>query len=63
MGLQTGSGEIEINATKLDYDPGDSILILGDTGANILLTITLIDPNGSEIKVKETFSDKNGKDL
>jgi len=61
VGLQTGSGKIEINTTKIDYLPGDSILILGDTAANTLLTVTLIDPDGNEIKVKETFSDKNGK--
>ena len=61
VGLQIGSGEIEINTTKTDYNPGDSILVLGDTGSNVLLTLTLIDPNGNEIKVKETFSDKNGK--
>ena len=61
VGLQVGSGEIKINTTKEDYNPGDSILILGDTGSNVLLTLTLIDPNGNEIKIKETFSDKNGK--
>ena len=61
VGLQTGSGEIDINTTKLDYHPGDSILVLGNTGPNILLTITLINPDGEKIKVKETFSDKNGK--
>jgi len=61
VGLQTGSGDIEINTTKIEYHPGDSILILGDTGANVLLTLTLTDPDGNEIKVKETFSDKNGK--
>ena len=61
VGLQIGSGEIEINTTKTDYSPGDSILILGDTGANVLLSLTLIDPNDDEIKVKETFSDKEGK--
>jgi len=61
VGLQTGSGDIDINTTKLEYHPGDSILILGDTGTNVLLTLTLTDPNGNEIKVKETFSDKNGK--
>ena len=61
VGLQIGSGEIEINTTKTDYNPGDSILVLGDTGSNVLLTLTLIDPNGDEIKVKETFSDKDGK--
>ena len=62
IGLQTGSGNIEINTTKIDYLPGDSILILGDTSANALLTITLIDPNGKIVGFpKETFSDKNGK--
>jgi len=61
VGLQTGSGDIDINTTKIEYHPGDSILILGDTGANVLFTLTLMDPDGNEIKVKETFSDKNGK--
>ncbi|HSG84617.1 MAG TPA: biofilm-associated protein, partial [Nitrosopumilus sp.] len=61
VGLQTGSGEIDINTTKLDYHPGDSVLILGETGPNVLLTVSLINPEGEEIKVKETFSDKNGK--
>lgn len=61
VGLQTGSGEININTTKLEYHPGDSILILGNTGDNVLLTLTMVDPEENEIKVKETFSDKNGK--
>jgi len=60
VGLQTGSGKITITTTKSNYEPGDSILILGDTEANILLTISLIDPDGNEVKVKETFSDKDG---
>lgn len=61
VGLQSGSGEIGINTTKNEYYPGDSILILGETNANILLTITMTDPDENQIKVKETFSDKNGK--
>ena len=61
VGLQTGSGKIEINTTKINYLPGDSILILGDTASNVLLTIILYDSDGNEVKVKETFSDKNGK--
>ena len=61
VGLQTGSGEIKINTTKTEYNPGDSVLILGDTSSNVLLTLTMINPNGDEIKIKETFSDKNGK--
>ena len=61
VGLLTGSGEIKINTTKTEYHSGDSILILGDTSPNVLLTLTMIDPNGDEIKIKETFSDKSGK--
>ena len=61
VGLQTGSGEIKINTTKQEYNHGDSILILGDTGANVLLTLTMLDPDGKKIKEIETFSDKNGK--
>ena len=61
VGLQTGSGEIKINTTKTEYNSGDSILILGDTSPNVLLTLTMVNPNGDEIKTKETFSDKNGK--
>lgn len=61
VGLQTGSGEIQINTTKLDYAPGDPILILGDTGENVLLTISLADPDGNVLKERDTFSDKNGK--
>jgi len=61
VGLQTGSGEIDINTTKGDYLPGDSVLILGDTASNNLLTISMIDPDGKEIKTRETFSNKNGK--
>ena len=61
VGLQTGSGDIDINTTKQEYGPGDSVLILGDTNPNVLLTIILYDENGDEIKSKETFSDKNGR--
>ncbi len=61
VGLQTGSGEIEANTTKLEYLPSDSILILGETSPNSLLTITLIDPDGNQIKTKDTFSNKDGK--
>ena len=61
VGLQTGSGEISITTTKGEYHPGDSILVLGNTNANILLTVNLIDPDGNVVKTKETFSDKSGK--
>ncbi len=64
VGLQSGLGQIEINTTKINYLPGDSVLILGNIEnerRNAVLSITLTDSNGNEVKVKETFSDKNGK--
>jgi hypothetical protein len=61
VGLQVGSGDIKINTTKLEYHSEDSILILGNTNPNSLLTIELIDPDGKIVKSKDTFSDKNGK--
>jgi len=61
VGLQTGSGEIKINTTKPSYLPGDAILLLGDTAENVLLTVSLMDPDENIIKEKESFSDKNGK--
>ncbi len=61
--LRAYSDKIEINTIKTEYYPGDSVLILGETGTttNVLLTITMTDPDGNVIKVKETFSDKNKK--
>jgi hypothetical protein len=61
VGLQTGSGSVDINTTKLEYGPGDPILILGSTNPNTLLTVTMYNESGEAVKVKETFSDKNGK--
>ncbi|MEE9563687.1 MAG: biofilm-associated protein [Nitrosopumilaceae archaeon] len=60
VGLQTGSGQIEISTTKDSYKPGDPILLLGKSGANILVKLTLYDPDGNEIKSKEIFTDKDG---
>ena len=61
VGLQTGSGPIDVQTTKTEYLPGDPILILGDSGENILVTLTLINPDGDEVKVKESFTNKEGK--
>ena len=60
VGLQTGSGEIHARSTKDTYLPGESILILGDSGQNILLTIELKDPDGNIVKTKDTFTNKDG---
>ncbi|MBS1269016.1 MAG: hypothetical protein MAG458_01752 [Nitrosopumilus sp.] len=61
VGLQTGSGEININTTKQGYIPGESILVLGETAKNVLLTISLINEKDEIIKEKEIFSNKEGK--
>ena len=61
IGLTTGSGAISIQTTRDDYQQGDQILILGSTGAiNVLLDITISDPDGKTIKKIETFSDRFG---
>ena len=61
VGLLTGSGEISIATTKTSYEPGDSVLVLGTTKPNVLLTLILIDPNENEVKEILTYSDKQGK--
>ena len=60
VGLQTGSGEINAKTTKETYQPGESILILGDSAKNMLLTIELIDLDGKVVKTKDTFTNKDG---
>jgi len=60
VGLMTGSGEINVRTTKDIYQPGESILVLGDSSKNILLTLELRDPNGEVVKTKETFTNKDG---
>jgi len=61
VGLQIGSGEISATTTKSIYLPGESILLLGKSNADVLLTATLFDPNQLEIKVLEFPSDDRGK--
>jgi hypothetical protein len=60
VGLQTGSGPIQVRTTKESYKPGEAVLVLGSSGKSILITLTLIDPDGKTVKVKETFTNKDG---
>ncbi|SVB08617.1 uncharacterized protein METZ01_LOCUS161471 [marine metagenome] len=60
VGLSAGSGAINFSSTQTDYSPGESILIIGNTGANSLLNIFLIDPGGEIIYKGEIFTDKEG---
>ena len=60
VGLSSGSGTINFSSTKPNYSPGESMLIIGNTGANALLNISLIDPNGKTASKLEIFTDKEG---
>ena len=60
VGLSSGSGTINFSSTKPNYSPGESMLIIGNTGANALLNISLIDPNGKIVNKLEIFTDKEG---
>jgi len=60
IGLETGSGPISLITTQENYAPGESILIIGNTGNNARLTVTLYDPSGNVVSETETFSDGSG---
>jgi len=60
IGLESGSGPISLITTQENYSPGESILIIGNTGNNARLTITLYDPSGNIVSETETFSDSSG---
>jgi len=60
IGLDTGSGAISLVSTKANYSPGESILVIGNTGNNARLMITLLDPSGNISAKIETFSDNSG---
>ena len=60
VGLSSGSGNITFSSTKLQYSGGDNILIIGNAGANSILNISLIDPNGEIVTKFEIFTDKEG---
>ncbi|AJZ76419.1 hypothetical protein [Candidatus Nitrosotenuis cloacae] len=61
VGLQQSSGPILMQATKQEYLPGDSVLVLGSTNVNVLLSLEMLDPDGKVLKKKDIFSDKEGK--
>ena len=60
IGIETGSGTISLSTTKDSYSSGESILILGQTGANARLTIVLLDPSENIITKTDIFSDSIG---
>ncbi len=60
VGLQLGSGPIDAQTTQTEYEQGDRILLIGSTNPNVLLTATLVNPNGVEIKSLEIPSNNDG---
>ena len=60
VGLQLGSGPIQAQTTQTEYSQGERILLIGSTNPNVLLTASLIDPNGVEIKSLEIPSSSDG---
>ena len=60
VGLQLGSGKIDINTTKPEYQIGERILLLGETNSNVLLNVELIDPNEKVIRVLQIPSNNLG---
>ena len=60
VGIETGAGEISLSTTKESYHPGDSILIIGQTGSNARLTISLYDPSENLVTKTDIFSDSTG---
>ena len=60
IGLESASGAISLISTKSNYSAGESILVLGNTGNNARIIITLLDPSGNVSAITETFSDGTG---
>jgi len=60
IGLESASGAISLVSTKDNYSPGESIFIIGNTGNNAKIMITLLEPSGNVFTVTETFSDSTG---
>ena len=60
VGLQLGSGKIDINTTKIEYTLGEKILLIGETNPNVLLNVNLIDPNDNIVRKLQIPSDSVG---
>jgi len=60
IGLESASGPISLVATQANYSAGESIFIIGNTGSDARIIITLSDPSGNVSAITETFSDSTG---
>jgi len=61
VGLSTGSGPITLSSTKEVYVAGERVLVIGKTGVNSILTISLNDPQDNVIRTQDIFSDSTGQ--
>ena len=60
IGLQLGSGPIDAKTTQTEYNQGERILLLGSTNPNVLLEVTLLNPQGMEVKKINVPSKNDG---
>ena len=60
IGLESASGPISLIATQTNYSPGESIFVIGNTGNDARIVLTLFDPSGNVSSITETFSDSTG---
>nr|AIE99866.1 hypothetical protein [uncultured marine thaumarchaeote KM3_125_A06] len=60
IGLESASGPISLVTTQTNYSPGESIFVIGNTGSNARIIMTLFDPSGNISAITETFSDSTG---
>ena len=60
IGLSTGSGPIEFQTIEDEYYTGQQVLVIGKTGENALLKVTILNPEGDVNRIIETYSDKFG---
>lgn len=60
VGLQTSTGKVTLRTLHETYNPGDPILLIGDSNPNVIITVSLTDPNGIKVKTQDVFTDKKG---
>jgi len=60
VGLGSESGPVTVRTVKDTYLAGESILLIGESKPNIIVTISLTDPNGVKIRSADIFTDSEG---
>jgi len=60
VGLSTGTGAIEFQTIKSEYNPGEQILVIGKTANSVVLTVKINDPSEKLFREFDIFSDRIG---